>query len=86
MYTYQQLLEDSVSKYTSHGCYPKYWVCKDGGILSYEAVKENLNQIKDAMTGESLDSQWEIIGCEVNWENEELICSHTGKRIEVAYV
>jgi hypothetical protein len=78
-------------KYASVGSYPKYWITSDGGILSYEAIRENLKQIcrctHEMANGRktSENRQWAIVACEVNWEDPELFCDHTGNRIESAY-
>ena len=75
--------------YTSIGCYPVYWVCEDGGALSYEACMENAAQIgraiRDSRKGCPDDKQWRVIHHEINWEDPDLTCDHTGKRIESAY-
>ena len=82
-YTVDQLIDDMQSKY-ANGQYPKYWVCKDGGILSHEAVIQNFWQILDQFY-ELTNPQWNVIGCEINYEDKTLVCSHTGKPIESAY-
>ena len=77
---------DSVrtGKYTSVGCYPKYWLMRDGETLSYEAVRENIFAIARAMRDHN-DAQWECVGCDVNWEDPDMYCAHTNARIESAY-
>lgn len=76
-------------KYTSLGSYPKFWQCADGGTLSYEAVKENWREIRRAIRLQGgkgySDSQWRVVACDVNYEDPELYCDHTGERIESAY-
>ena len=69
-----------VRKYTELGCYPIYYVAKDGGVLSPEAVEENLDLCRDPD-----DAQWYVVAADVNWEDSSLYCEHTGKRIESAY-
>jgi hypothetical protein len=72
-------------KYTSVGSYPKYFVAADGGVLSVEAALENKRLVERAMRLPGSDKQWQIIGCDVNWEDRDLYCDDTGKRIESAY-
>lgn len=78
-------------KYTSIGSYPTYFIARDGGALSHEAVRENLWQIaratRDYLRGERSPDlrQWAIWAVEVNWENPDLYCDHTNERIESAY-
>lgn len=71
-------------KYTSHGSYPKYWLASDGGTLSYEACREECGQIARAIRDND-NSGWRVVGCDVNWEDPDMFCDHTGKRIESAY-
>ncbi len=83
--------------YTSLGSYPKYWVTADGEVLSYKSVLKNVGQIARAIRGDSKrvdvdparfyssDAQWRVIGCDVNWEDPDLMCDHSGERIPSAY-
>ncbi len=78
-------------KFTSIGSYPTYFIAHDGGTLSHEAIRENLWQVaratRDYPTNKwNLDlRQWAIYSVEVNWEDPDLYCDHTGERIESAY-
>lgn len=75
-------------KYAWPGGYPKFFVCADGETLSYEAAYENRKEIfrthLQAPKGYH-DAQWTLVGCDINWEDNEMVCAHTGKRIESAY-
>jgi len=64
--------------------YPVFFIAEDGGALSFEAVKENLLLIFHAMKF-GYQRDWRVMGCEVNWEDENLFCAHTGKKIPSAY-
>lgn len=91
-YTVKSLMRDLRSgKFTPFGSYPTYFVAADGEPLSHEAVRENLWQVARA-TRDYPDRnsapdlrQWAILGCDVNWEDSEMLCAHTGKPIECAY-
>ena len=73
-------------KYAWPGGYPKYFLCADGEPLSYEAAYENFKLIAHAHTfPEYRDTQWTLLACDVNWDDQNMICAHTGKRIEAAY-
>ncbi len=75
-------------KYTSLGCYPKFYFCSDGRILSHEAVMANFLQIGRAMTTRKqypFQDQWRVIAVDINWEDRYLYCDVTGNRIESAY-
>lgn len=76
----------------SPGGYPKYWATGDNDSLSYEAIIENLflvyrstrENLKDPNCGRDI-KQWAITDWDINWENEDLYCAHTSKKIEPAY-
>jgi hypothetical protein len=70
-------------KTTDLGGYPLYFVAGDGEALSFEAVRAELKQCLRAKA--YCDRSWEIIGCEVNYEDNDLTCAHTGKKIPSAY-
>jgi hypothetical protein len=71
-------------KYAWPGGYPLYFVTRDGATLSFDAVRKEWRNVvwdhlRDASTG------WRIEACEINYEDPELFCDHTNKRIESAY-
>jgi hypothetical protein len=70
--------------YAWPGGYPIYFACADGGALSHEAVVENWKNIRSSIVRDD-DPQWYVIAAGVNWEDPDLYCSHTCKRIESAY-
>lgn len=92
-YTVHALMRDlRAGKFTSVGSYPTYFVTADGEALSHEAVRENLWLVARATRERAKwgafhheDSQWAVICAEVNWEDADLCCAHTGKPIECAY-
>lgn len=66
--------------------YPIYFVMADGQPLSFKSARENMKEILDCLAyPEFLDEQWTPIAVETNWEDSELVCSHSGERIESAY-
>lgn len=71
-------------KTTDLGGYPMYFVTSDGEALSFEAARENFRQIVDSIAGRHNDG-WRVVGQDVNYEDEDLICAHTGERIASAY-
>ena len=77
------------------GGYPKYWVTKDGSCLCYKclaphkalggkALHVNPSAI-DALDNPNSDTQWEVVGCDINWEDTWLVCEECSKRIPSAY-
>jgi hypothetical protein len=70
--------------YTSHGAYPLFWLTSDGATLSYRAVLDNLMQIARAVRDDS-NCGWRVVACDVNYEDPDMYCEHSGDRIESAY-
>ncbi len=74
-------------KYAWPGAYPMYFVMADGEALSFEAARENRREILEALAelDKRLNKEWRPIAVDVNWEDPDLYCAHTGERIESAY-
>jgi hypothetical protein len=70
--------------YAWPGGYPLFFVTHDCAALSFKAVKENRRQILHAIANKSHDG-WRVIGLEINWEDPDLYCEHTGDPIPSAY-
>lgn len=70
--------------YTFPGCYPLYFVTSDGAALSFGSVRENLRAVLWSIRHKANDG-WQVIGCNVNYEDGELVCEHSGERIPSAY-
>lgn len=60
----------------------QYFICADGGTLSIGTVINEFNKVN---FNDPDDKQWYIVGCEVNFENNDLYDDHTGLPIEPAY-
>lgn len=73
--------------YAWPGGYPKYFVMADGEAMSFEAVKSAWKEVCRSHLRPNDRWSWDFLvaGCEINWEDAELICCHTNKRIESAY-
>lgn len=67
--------------YAWPGGYPLYVVMADGEALSCEAARQEWRQIVYS-TLHGLRDGWQALGVDVNWEDGELRCAHTGERIE----
>lgn len=70
--------------YAWPGGYPLYFVTSDGAALSFDAAKAERRNILDSIA-HRLSDGWRVIGMDINWEDANLYCDHTGKRIESAY-
>ena len=71
-------------EYAWPGGYPLYFIAGDGESLHFKCVKENLYSCIYSIRHSSRDG-WDIVGCEVNYEDEEMMCGHCGDKIESAY-
>ena len=69
---------------TRLGGYPLYFIASDGAALSFDAVREQLRSVLWSIANNVSDG-WRVIGCDVNYEDNELTCDHTGARIPSAY-
>jgi hypothetical protein len=74
-----------IGPYAWPGGYPLYFVTADGAALSFAAARAERRNILQAIAWDDTNSGWRVIGMDVNWEDSELVCDHTGDRIESAY-
>lgn len=71
--------------YAWPGGYPMYFITADGASLSWDAAKQCRGEIVRAIASQDTRSGWCIVGADINYEDENLICDHTGERIPSAY-
>ena len=71
--------------YAWPGGYPLYFVTADGCALSFAAAKSERRNVLEAIAGGQLTDGWRVVGVDVNYEDNDLHCAHTGQRIESAY-
>jgi hypothetical protein len=74
----------SAGQWAWPGGYPKYFICQDGEALSFKAAQENATLIREAIATQDR-SGWHVIAIEINYEDPDLRCAHSGERIESAY-
>ncbi len=72
-------------KYAWPGGYPLYFIADDGEALSFESVCDQIKQVMREVKTKDSRSGWRVIACEVNWEDSDLYCAQSGRRIESAY-
>jgi ribosomal protein L24E len=70
--------------YAWPGGYPLYFITKDGAALSFKSAKAERRYILEAIRDND-NSGWNVIAMDINWEDAELTCDHSGERIESAY-
>ena len=61
-----------------------YLVFADGESIHFECAKTKLRSIVWSMRHDMKD-EWRVIGCDINYEDNELRCVYCGERIESAY-
>lgn len=74
--------DGQLTAYAWPGGYPVYYVTKDCGVLCPDCARM---ADREGLTGDPDDSQWFIVGTDINWEDPDLTCDHCSKRIESAY-
>lgn len=65
------------------GGYPIYLLMADGEAMSFDAAKDNASAIREAIA--DYDDYWLPLRFEINWEDTDLVCVHTGEKIPSAY-
>jgi len=83
-YTIDQFQADLDQPYAWPGGYPRYFITSDGAALSFKSALHNSQIIIDSIRENSNDG-WQVVACEVNWEDSLLFCDDTGELIECAY-
>ena len=70
--------------YAWPGGYPLYFITSDGAALSFKAVRENLRSVLWSIKN-GVNDGWRVQAMDINYEDNELYCDHTGEKIESAY-
>ena len=70
--------------YAWPGGYPLYFITSDGAALSFTAARDEYRLIV-LSSQEKAGDGWQIVACDVNYEDSDLVCDHTGQPIESAY-
>lgn len=70
--------------YAWPGGYPMYLITSDGAALSFTAARDEFHQIAWSIQHKVNDG-WRVVGCDINYEDNDLFCDHTGEPIEAAY-
>lgn len=66
--------------------YITYHVMMDGGILCHKCLGEKMVLVADAVKEPGTNTQWEYLGTEINYHEEEgLCCDHCGAAIPASY-
>lgn len=71
-------------KYAWPGGYQMFFITYDGEALSFESVRDNYSRCAYSMR-HGINDGWRIVGCDINYEDGNLFCAHSGERIHSAY-
>lgn len=79
-------IKDAIrAKYAWPGGYPLFLIMSDGEALSIDAARDNWRQICRAIIQDDWRDSWFAHAAQINYEDCDLYCAHTGKRIDCAY-
>ncbi len=70
--------------YAWPGGYPCYWIMSDGGACAFTVAKSERRNMLEAIRDRD-SSGWRPVAFDINWEDGDLTCDHTGESIECAY-
>ncbi len=70
--------------YAWPGGYPLFFLCDDGAALCCDCVKAERRQILESIAHNQHDG-WRVIGQDINWEDDMLLCDNCSDHIESAY-
>lgn len=73
--------EDDLPRYSSYGSYPIYYVTENNSVLCCDCA--NSERAKDIDSRD--DKDWNVVDCDVNYEDAHLYCDECSERIESAY-
>lgn len=79
----KQVLRDG--PYAWPGGYPLFLITGDCCALSFDGARKNWREIITAFWYGRGNDPWRITHVKINYEDGELLCAATGKRIESAY-
>jgi len=80
----QDALRTAKHPYTWPGGYPIYNITDDGEYLCPECVLSEWYQIAPS-TRNNVSDGWNIVGQDINYEDNDAYCCHCSKKIESAY-
>ena len=66
------------------GGYPLYFIVSDGAALSFQTARAEFRLIAESIHDERSEG-WRVVACEINYEDSNLVCAHSGELIESAY-
>jgi hypothetical protein len=72
--------------YVWPGGYPLYFICSDAEALCVSCAKQEARLVMQSIRDRAdRGDGWNVIGQDVNWEDDSLYCAHCNAQIESAY-
>lgn len=72
-------------EYAWPGGYQRYFVMSNGEALSFDMAKACKREVLEAIRDRD-NSGWRIVGADINYEDGELVCRHSGLPIPASYL
>lgn len=79
----QMIASGEIEKYAWPGGYPLFYIMEDGSAICPDCLKKNLDRAREAR--EYCEKSWHVVGYEINWEDDSLLCDECNAVIESAY-
>lgn len=68
-------------EFCSVGGYRLAFICSDGGVLSFDSVRDNLYNVIDSIRRDINDG-WRVVGCfMVDGHDETIYCDHSNEKL-----
>jgi len=83
-YTISDFRRDIRHPFAWPGGYPRYFITSDNAALSFDSARANRRLILESLRDDCNDG-WQVVACDINWEDTDLYCDHSGKPIPSAY-
>ncbi len=77
--------DGTYEEYAWPGGYQMFYLCFDGEALCAECVNENEEIILSAIHEGDSDPSWVVVGADINYENDDLVCANCWKPIPASY-
>ena len=71
-------------EYAWPGCYPMFLIFGDGEACCFKCAKSEYKSISRDMH-DGYGGSFQIVGCEINYEDNDLYCAHCNDQIPSAY-
>lgn len=80
----QVMEKDSIPPHTWPGGYPVHAIAADGGTFCPDCANgKNGSRCCEQLDPDCPDDkQWNLVAVDINWEDDDMMCAHCGKKLE----